>query len=484
MFSPIDFDQVAARAERITPKFVERVFDRYVRAGLLDRAAYDEICKEIRPLLELIQGPLQGEPFWVEFQKQFGFAATVGANRVTPMNAANLCPEPTALIRAANVLRVAYNDNVAQQTRTSGGLRVRQIQGVRKRLAESLGIGNPNNLALLRNSSEGNNIISCGYREWKKGDTVVVWRHNHPTNLEAWRLRRDWHSGRRAPDDNPRSEDPFRLIVVDFHKDTPDDQILAAFTSKIDGSTRFVSYSETANSGGFRLPESVIAGIWRHVTANKLDCHVHVDGTMTWGARPVNLARQPYCHSFVSSAHKWFLGPKETAVFYMDPDRARKFAPSIFAYDYKIHSENWDKMLVNSALRFELLGQRDDVNLITLYGTALMWTALGPRKPHERVRYLGELLFQQLRESGWVFDTPDSPDRRWGIVRVKARAKDEKNSLYSWLFSQGPRIAGSGGSGAAHEQEFRLCPHIYNTERDIEAAVAGMNEWRKRFGAG
>src|SRR5207245_1829993 len=101
-----------------------------------------------------------------------------------------------------------------------------------------------------------------------------------------------------------------------------------------------------------------------HVQNERLNCHVHIDGTMEWGARAVDLSR-PRCHSFVSSAHKWFLGPKETGILYMSPDKVQNFAPSIFAYDYKIEIGNWADM-PKSALRFELLGQRDDVNIITL----------------------------------------------------------------------------------------------------------------------
>lgn len=488
MFEPTNFDDAIAAAQRITTETIHDIFDGHVGAGLLSRPACDAICKELDPLLSLIKGPLRGEPFWQAFQRQFGFATP---ERVTPMNAANLCPEPTALIRAANLLRIAYNDNVAQQTRTAGGLRVEQIQRTRRSIAASLNIADPNDLALVRNSSEANNAISCGYRDWrvtnkpKELDTVVVWGQNHPTNLEAWRLRRDWHARSRPSNDDGRAGDPFRLIVVDFKPDDPDDKILEAFTRAIDEKTRFVSYTETTNGSGFRLPDSVISGIWKHVQDKPYDnCHVHVDGTMSWGARPVNLAT-PYCHSFVSSAHKWFMGPKETAVFYMAKEKAKNFSPSIFAYDYKIEIGNWDE-LPASALRFELIGQRDDVNLITLEMTQLMWTALAIHKPYERVAQLGELLVDLLQQSRWTLVTPSAATRRWGIVRVAAPTEIPTNSLYGWMYDQNRkhRIGGSGGSEKNPlEHTFRLCPHIYNTEQDIRNAVDGMNEWRKRHGA-
>ena len=488
MFEPIDARSAAAAEERITPAYLRNVFAGYTDAGVLSKEVEEAVASNIKELIDLIRGPLTGEAFWAEFQKQFGFARSTP--RITPMNAANLCPEPTVLLNAANSLRSAYNDNVAQQVRMAGGERVRQIQQVRTDLAKGLGIADANDLALIRNSSEGNNLISCGYRGWTvtndpgKLDTVVVWGENHPTNLEAWRLRRDWPAGERRSDDKPRPGDPFELVVVRFDKDAKEQDIIEAFTSKIDKRTRFVSFSETSNGSGTRIPEAVIKAIWDKATsAGHQKCHVHIDGTMTWGARPVNL-RTPWCHSFVSSAHKWFLGPKETAVLYMAKDKVKNFVPSIFAYDYKIEIDDWDKM-PDTALRFELLGQRDDVNLITLHMTQMMWTALVARRnPYARVDELGGALRTALLQAGWKLKTPGDAGRNWGIVRVEAPRKAGSPSLYDWMYDEKRthRFGGSGGSESDEQQTFRLCPHVYNTFVDVRNAVTAMNEWRSQHG--
>ncbi len=484
------FDSKAGEAEapkQALPDALNRSLEAYVDAGLLDRHTCDAVCSELAQLFALINGNLSGEDFWTAFQNAFGFAQTNPI--ITPMNAANLCPEPIALINCANLLRVAYNTNVSQQMRMAGGQRVDQIVAARKAIADALGIANPESLALLRNSSEGNNAITSGYRKWSlpggRKDTVVVWSENHPTNLEAWRLRRDWHAGTRLPDDaKPRDSDPFKLIVVQFPAHASDAEIVRAFIRHIDATTRFVSYSETSNGSGFRIPDSVMAAIWTHVHAQQLDCHIHVDGTMSWGARALDLPNH-HCHSFVSSAHKWFLGPKETAILYVDPAHADRFQPAIFAYDYKIEIGEWAP-LPSSALRFELLGQRDDVNLITLHATQAIWTALAARRrPFDRVVELASRLKQLLVAAGWELVTPVDPDRSWGIVRIQAPARAGSPSLYEWIYSAASphRFAGSGGGPVPATQTFRLCPHIYNTQRDIQNVVAAMNAWRQSHGA-
>jgi selenocysteine lyase/cysteine desulfurase len=489
MFNPVASDAAIAAAERITPAYLEQTLAGYVDCELITDDERRAIIAALAPLIALIRDQsLQGEDFWRAFQRQFGFATA--AAKVTPMNAANLCPEPTALINAASILRLSYNNNVAQQVRTAGGVRVDQLKFVREYLAKGLGIADPEDLALIRNSSEGNNAISAGFTKWKIPsdtqalDTVVVWAENHPTNLEAWRLRRDHNKSARPRNDEPQAGDPFQLIVVSFDKDADEEAIADAFISKIDARTRFITYSETSNGSGTRIPESAIAAIWTHIQRNNYDCHVHIDGTMAWGARPVNLGN-PFCHSFVSSAHKWFLGPKETAVLYMTKEKVQNFVPSIFAYDYKITIGDWDKM-PKTALRFELLGQRDDVNLITLQWTQMIWTLLvASRDPHTRVAHLSTMLIDSLRKSNWKFKTPSDPKMRWGIVRVEAGKGPEAPSLYDWIYQtqRAYRFGGSGGSESAKEQTFRLCPHIYNTKDDIDAVVAAMNEWRRLYPA-
>ncbi len=484
----LDSKAGAAEAHKqALPDALHRSLEAYVDAGLLDRQTCDAVCTELARLFALIDGNLSDEDFWTAFQNAFGFARTNPI--ITPMNAANLCPEPIALINCANLLRVAYNTNVSQQMRMAGGQRVDQIVAARRAIADALGIANPESLALIRNSSEGNNAITSGFRKWSPPDstkdTVVVWSENHPTNLEAWRLRRDWHAEARLENDaEPRPSDPFKLIVVEFPASASDADIARAFIKEINKTTRFVSYSETSNGSGFRIPDGVMAAIWNHVEKNGYDCHIHVDGTMSWGTRALDLPNH-HCHSFVSSAHKWFLGPKETAIFYVDPAHADRFQPAIFAYDYKIKIDKWAP-LPSSALRFELLGQRDDVNLITLHATQAIWTALAARRqPFKRVVELASLLKQLLITAGWGLITPVAPDRSSGIVWIQAPAQAGTPSLYEWIYSAASphRFAGSGGGTAPATQTFRLCPHIYNTRRDIHNVVAAMAEWRHSHGA-
>src|SRR5215471_5208175 len=164
-----------------TESLLHQLLDPCVEAGVLSQDEWQQVMEKLHDLMVLIDDrSVGGEDFWTRFRDMFDFAHADPS--VVPMSAANLCPEPSALIEAA-----------------------------RKAIAAGLGIKAPKNLALVRNASEGNNAVNCGFRNWQASDNVVLWDKNHPTNLDAWKLRRE--NGR------------FTVREVSFETDDTDDQI-------------------------------------------------------------------------------------------------------------------------------------------------------------------------------------------------------------------------------------------------------------------
>ncbi|MFZ6639693.1 aminotransferase class V-fold PLP-dependent enzyme [Undibacterium sp. TC4M20W] len=451
-------------------------------AGFISRDCYTKIYSDLERFYALLrETPTNPEDYWVAFQKEFDFIQP-GLDAIkVPMNAANLCPEPRPLLRAANELRFELNRNVAQQTRMRGGLRARQFDEARAALARSVRIAVPKNLAIVRNASEANNAINGGYRKWSapgsRRDNVILWDQNHPTNLAAWELR----GGRKIIPGQP-APDPvghvFDIHMVVLPANVTPDQVAQHFIRHINESTRFISFSETSNGNGVRIPEVAIQAIWNHVSSDPRysNCHIHIDGTMAFGARQLDFSR-PFCHSFVSSCHKWFLGPKETGILYIDPAKAINFEPNIFAYDYKIDILNWND-LPKTAERFELLGQRDDVNIITLLWTELMWHNIGYSRAYSRVTELTRKLMIDLKECKWDVETPANAAMSLGVVWVKVPRGTQTIKLSDELYANGIAASFSPTTNRTDETRIRFCPHIYNTFADIHHAVDIMNQWR------
>ena len=452
--------------------------------GYISGDCYAKINMELEQFYALLRIQIDDtEKYWTLFQGQFDFMYASPGQVKVPMNAANLCPEPRPLLRAANELRFELNRNVAQQTRMRGGERALQFDRAREALAASLGIATAKNLAIVRNASEANNAINGGYRKWSmpvggRRDNVVLWDQNHPTNLAAWELRggRIMRPGQPLPDPVGHV---FDIRMVTLPVDVRPDEVAGHFIRHINEHTRFVSFSETSNSNGVRIPEVAIRAIWNHVQSSTAlrNCHIHIDGTMAFGARQLDFST-PFCHSFVSSCHKWFLGPKETGILYVDPSKAKNFEPNIFAYDYKIDILDWKK-LPETAERFELLGQRDDVNIITLFWTELMWKNMGYPRAYKRVTELASKLMTELKNSDWNVTTPANPDMSLGVVWVNVPSGRQTNKLSDELYANGIAASFSPTTDRVAETRIRFCPHIYNTFADINKAVDIMNNWRR-----
>ncbi len=438
------------------------LFDKLRESEVISADCYAEVCRHIDPLLELARSIDKSAESndWDKIRAEWSFPSQ--PKPVIPINAANLCPKPTKVTLALNRLRLEYNNNVSQQERTGPG--AARIQEARLAIAQNLGlhinlIDPPDcqDLAIVRNTSEANNAINNGVRDWGPDDNVVIWDQNHPTNKGAWYLRAQ----------------RYRFQVREVHLPTTAtaQQITNAFLGQINRNTRFVTFTETSNGNGMRIPRSSIRDLWTYLQRSHPNCHLHIDGAMTWGSQHVDLLQDLPCHSFSASAHKWFCGPKETGILYMKPEAAERLMPNVYGYDYRIVDPPWDA-IPRTARRFELLGQRDDVNIIHLLTEQTFLSSIGARAIEERVRFLATHLKRELQKNGWKLVTPEEDWKSHGIVRFEAPQGDRPQSLYNYLYDN-HRIAGSGDS-----ETFRLCPHIYNNVEDLDLAITGMSRWR------
>src|SRR5688572_14235600 len=116
--------------------------------------------------------PVVGEDYWQEVRLQFPFT-----DKRVPMNAANLCPAPRVVSDKVTALTRDVDVDCSFQNRDKFvGLQ----EASRQAVARQLGVSG-DEIAIVRNTSEANNIINNGLA-LKPGDEVVVWEQNHPTN--------------------------------------------------------------------------------------------------------------------------------------------------------------------------------------------------------------------------------------------------------------------------------------------------------------
>ncbi|WP_338868814.1 hypothetical protein [Myxococcus stipitatus] len=77
------------------------------------------------------------EAFWTDFQRKFGFATLTPSERVTPMNAANLCPEVKSRISSSSSISSVIRMAPRKRARTS--VRTSSCEGAANSVSELLG---------------------------------------------------------------------------------------------------------------------------------------------------------------------------------------------------------------------------------------------------------------------------------------------------------------------------------------------------------
>lgn len=359
-----------------------------------------------------------------------------------PMNAANLCPSPRSVAdRVSELTRDIDRDCSFQNRGKFGDLR----ESAREKVAAQLGVS-ADELALVRNTSEANNIVNAGVA-LGKGDEVLLWDQNHPTNNVAWDVRaaRYGYAVRRIPvPKTPASEEDLASPFID------------AFAAN----TKVVAITHVSNVSGIRLPVRRIAD-----AARERGIHVHVDGAQSFGGLSVDVPGIG-ADTFTSSSHKWFCGPKECGVLVVRRESIPGLWPSEVAPGWGGDADPDPR----GARKFESMGQRDDACLAAMGTTAEFHAGIGPDRVEKRMMDLASRLKKGLHERGIPLVTPMESALSAGVVIVKVPA-ESRREVFSRMYEE-HGIAGSTSGG------FRLSPHLYNTAEHVERALAGLQALR------
>ncbi len=373
------------------------------------------------------------ERYWDLVRQQFAFTEAK-----VPMNAANLCPSPRAVAERVTELTRDIDADCSFNNRS----KFADLQeSARAKVARHLGV-TPDEIALVRNTSEANNTINAGL-PLKAGDEVVIWDQNHPTNNVAWDVR-----AARYGFTVTRVATPARPTGID--------ELVVVFEKALTPRTRVLAVTHVSNVSGIKLPVRALCEM-----AHRRGVHVHVDGAQSLGVIDLNL-RDIGCDSYSSSAHKWWVGPKEVGVLYVRVDRVKGIWPNVVAPGWG----NTADTVLKGARKFESLGQRDDAAVAAMETTADFHAMIGGARIETRVTELATQLKTGLQAIGATLVTPMDASLSSGVVVIHAPA-DKRQKLGDTLYDT-YGIAGSPSGG------LRLCPHVYNTRAHVQRAIDGV----------
>ena len=375
----------------------------------------------------------ESDPLWQQVRLQFSFSESA-----VPMNAANLCPSFRSVSEAVNSLTIDIDRDCSFNNRAKFG---DLLEEARTLVANQLNV-TADEVALVRNTSEANNIINNGL-QLDPGSEVLLWDQNHPTNNVAWDVRA------------ARFGLTVRKIATPAQPRNSE-ELVDTFVSRFGANTKVLAITHVSNVSGIRLPVKEITE-----AAHQRGIYVHLDGAQTWGAMALDL-KALGVDSFSASAHKWYMGPREVGLLYIKSSQIENVWPNTIAPGWGSGVET----TLRGARKFESLGQRDDAALAGLGVAARHHDSLGMELIQNRIVQLSQRLKEGIADSGLSLVTPVDAGLSLGVCITRApdgQAGQLANRLYSEY-----GIAGAPTGG------IRLCPTIYNTEEHIDRAVSAL----------
>lgn len=358
-------------------------------------------------------------------------------DKLIHLNHAAVGPWPQ---RTADAVR-----NFAEENAHIGSLNYPDWMKVEKdlrcNLAKLINASSEDEIALVKNTSEGLSLVAYGL-SWEKGDNVVGIQQEFPSNRFVW----DSLSSRGVE---------FRKLDLDSCTDPEQ-----ALMDSCDERTRLISISAVQFSNGFKMDLTRIGKFCRH--RGILFC---VDAIQQIGALPFDV--QSISADFViADGHKWLLAAEGLALFYVRKESMDQLCIQQYGWhmvdDMSDYTQQGFK-LASTARRFEC-GSPNMLGIHALNASVELLLETGMDKVGSEVVRNSEFLIQQLTAlKGVTILSDTSPHRMSGIVTF---AIDNKSSdaVYQQLKQQGVLCAARGGG-------VRLSPHFYTPAEQLSQTI-------------
>ncbi|MGB5201135.1 MAG: aminotransferase class V-fold PLP-dependent enzyme [Sedimenticolaceae bacterium] len=312
---------------------------------------------------------------------------------------------------------------------------------LRERLARLINAADPDDIALIKNTSEGLSIISQGL-DWRSGDEIVGLAHDFCSNQMVWEVL-----GRQG----------VTYLAIEA-LESPDPE--GALIDAISRSTRLLAISTVHFATGYRFDLPRLSAACR-----AQGVLLSVDAIQSLGAVPFDLERTP-ADFVVSGGHKWLLAPEGQGCFYCRPGlrdqlRLHQFGWAMRERPYDFEAETWQPAA--SARRFEA-GTPNMLGIHALEASLSLFEEVGMDFVAQRLVDNIAYLDAGLRELPDIeIITPDQPERRAGILTFRHHGIAAK-VLHQALMKASVICAARAGG-------IRLAPHFYTPQSTLAMAL-------------
>jgi selenocysteine lyase/cysteine desulfurase len=319
----------------------------------------------------------------------------------------------------------------------------KNLPGFRDRVGRFIGGARGEEIAFLRNTGDGANVIALGL-DWRSGDEVVLCDNEFGANALPWVALRE------------------RGVVVRFIHAPRERMSPEVLSRDVGPRTRIVALSWVSFTDGYRHDLAALAGV-----AHDAGAFFCVDGIQALGAFPIDV-KAWHIDALYAGGAKWLLALAGVSFLYLDAALQERL--TVRWRGWRDVADIWnfldyDQPLAPGAARFEG-GTPNFLGVAAMAASMDLIEESGVPRIEAHVVALTDRLVAGLRELGAEVASERGPGISSGIVTFRLPENDP--------VALGRRLSSEGFITTYRESGIRVSPHGHNTEADIDAFLARL----------
>jgi cysteine desulfurase / selenocysteine lyase len=323
--------------------------------------------------------------------------------------------------------------------------RQREVERVRGMAARLLGAREAHEVAFVENTSTALSMVAQGL-DWRPGDNVVGAALEFPSNVYPWMQLADKGVEYRRAEERDGRIDPGELL------------------SLIDERTRMLALSWVQYASGFRSDLALLGRACRERGVLFV-----VDVIQGLGALPLDVERD-LVDVAAASSHKWLLGVEGLGLLYVSDRVIDQLRPARSGWRSMRNTFQWTDYSLSwndGAKRFES-GTLNVYGIVALGGSLEILLEAGAEALERRVLALAERAARGLADLGFSLVSSRAPGETSGIVAATHPRLNPSELVR--------RLDGKDIVLAARVGRLRFSSHFYNSEEEIDRALAALQE--------
>ncbi len=315
------------------------------------------------------------------------------------------------------------------------------IHTTRQRVADYLNADSADQITFLGNTSDAISAVASGLN-WSDGDEIILNTMEFPSNVQPFR----------------RLESKGVKLIYIPHRDytITADQIESRITPR----TKMVSVSAVQYLSGYRADLMAIGKLCRE--KNLLFV---VDGIQALGASTLDVEA---CHidAVATGAHKWLMAPMGIGFLYLSKKLQKTLTPFKTGWlsvenPWELSEFDHEWLPVSAHLE---TGTPNMLGIAGLGESLKLFNEIGTDHIKNHILYLTEFILNNLSVRPCESITKPDEHQRLGIVSFSMTGTTDYNGCVEELKGRNITIS-------SRENHFRVSPHYYNTEEEIETVL-------------